>query len=712
MSFRARFVHAELTFGLLVSAASCGRTEIVLDGVPSAGGGGNATTSQAALGGSSSAESKASAGGSGGGPNASTSGAGGFVNANGPADAAPDDAEGGDAVAVSSPDAGADASDGGDAGECDSSDSIAGDADSGDASLEASADTEAGAADGGDGGSLGNACTAEDGGAAPASHCHLGHSGDSCSGAGTLACDTQIPNTVLICGAGSWATVETCAAGQTCDPAAGVCNRIAPECAGQVPGYTFCENDILMQCSASLISVTSTPCTGTCHETTCQAPLCGDGKVEPPEECDNGSNTPGSGCEPDCKTSKVLSLAAGLSHTCAILREGWVRCWGGNDYGQLGQGSTQDFTTTLPYQIGVIALGQPITALALGDYHTCALGADGSVQCWGLNDHGQLGLGHKRNIGANEVPSLAVSTVPLGAPAQAIAAGKDTTCALLTDGTVRCWGENNYGQLGLGHANDIGDNELPTQANAQVSLGDTAISIAVAGDECCAGLASQPAVRCWGYNAYNQLLVNGTANVGNTQLPTAVSPSIVMVPEIWRANILTAGGWRASAVATSTSENSYLIEWGYNDDAGLCIGATGPSQSEMVSGDTSFLQVSSGLDHLCVRHYDQTMKCWGLDSKGQLGQPADEGAQPPYSYPVVDFGQAPGGSVAYAVYIAAGQLHTCALVNTGDVKCWGYNDQGQLGLGYVSQAPTDYVGGDPTTVPALLQPVLVLPPAQ
>ena len=68
--------------------------------------------------------------------------------------------------------------------------------------------------------------------------------------------------------------------------------------------------------------------------------------------------------------------------------------------------------------------------------------------------------------------------------------------------------------------------------------------------------------------------------------------------------------------------------------------------------------------------------------------------------------------MAYAVYIAAGQLHTCALVNTGDVKCWGYNNQGQLGLGYVSQAPTDYVGGDPTTVPALLQPVLVLPPAQ
>ena len=583
---------------------------IVLDGVPSAGGGRHDLAGRAW------GQWRREQGvrrRSGGGPNASTSGAGGFVNANGPADAAPDDAEGGDAVPCRPPT------------QAQTLRTVA-------KRVSATRPTRLPAMPtavtlvwkppptrrrerptGATRNPLGNACTAEDGGAAPASHCHLGHSGDSCSGAGTLACDTQIPNTVLICGAGSWATVETCAAGQTCDPAAGVCNRIAPECAGQVPGYTFCENDILMQCSASLISVTSTPCTGTCHGTTCQAPLCGDGKVEPPEECDNGSNTPGSGCEPDCKTSKVLSLAAGLSHTCAILREGWVRCWGGNDYGQLGQGSTQDFTTTLPYQIGVIALGQPITALALGDYHTCALGADGSVQCWGLNNHGQLGLGHKRNIGANEVPSLAVSTVPLGAPAQAIAAGKDTTCALLTDGTVRCWGENNYGQLGLGHTNDIGDNELPTQANAQVSLGDTAISIAVAGDECCAGLASQPAVRCWGYNAYNQLLVNGTANVGNTQLPTAVSPSIVMVPEIWRANILTAGGWRASAVATSTSENSYLIEWGYNDDAGLCIGATGPSQSEMVSGDTSFLQVSSGLDHLCVRHYDQTMKCWGLD---------------------------------------------------------------------------------------------------
>ena len=177
----------------------------------------------------------------------------------------------------------------------------------------------------------------------------------------------------------------------------------------------------------------------------------------------------------------------------------------------------------MPYQIPVIALGQPITALALGDYHTCALGENGSVQCWGLNDHGQLGLGNTLNIGSTEVPSLAVSTVPLGVSATAIAAGQDTTCALLTDGTVRCWGKNNYGQLGLGHTNNVGDNALPTAANAQVSLGGTASLIAVAGDETCAALTSGP-IHCWGYNAYNQLLSNGTTNIGDTpsNLPSDV----------------------------------------------------------------------------------------------------------------------------------------------------------------------------------------------
>ena len=78
----------------------------------------------------------------------------------------------------------------------------------------------------------------------------------------------------------------------------------------------------------------------------------------------------------------------------------------------------------------------------------------------------------------------------------------------------------------------------------------------------------------------------------------------------------------------------------------------------------------------------------------------------------IDFGGFDGGSTVFPVEMTAGQLHTCALLNTGEVKCWGYNNQGQLGLGYVSQPPTDYVGGDPTTVPALLGAVQVLPARQ
>jgi alpha-tubulin suppressor-like RCC1 family protein len=360
----------------------------------------------------------------------------------------------------------------------------------------------------------------------------------------------------------------------------------------------------------------------------------------------------------------------------------------------------------MPYQLSVIALGQPVTALALGDYHTCALGANGSVQCWGLNDHGQLGLGNTLNIGANEVPSLAVSTVPLGVPATAIAAGQDTTCALLTDGTVRCWGKNNYGQLGVGSTNDVGDNELPTAANAQVSLGGTASFIAVAGDQTCAALSSGP-IRCWGYNAYNQLLTNDTNNIGDTptDLPYQVPASIAapLSPVI----SLTSGGWRAAALY----EDGYAEAWGYNDDGGLCNGKASPSAFLYVQGQSTAAAIASGLQSLCIRGYDYSMTCMGLCSKGQLGQPNLECPEYAGSIPPIDFGTAPDGSQVFPTQMAAGQLHTCVLLNTSEVKCWGYNNQGQLGLGYASQPPTDYVGGDPTTVPALLDAILVLPPS-
>jgi alpha-tubulin suppressor-like RCC1 family protein len=135
----------------------------------------------------------------------------------------------------------------------------------------------------------------------------------------------------------------------------------------------------------------------------------------------------------------VAAIAAGELHTCALTTGGGVKCWGLNNNGQLGDGTMTDRRTP----VDVIGLASGVAAIALGEYHTCAVTMDGNMKCWGSNSYGQLGDGTT----TQRLTPVAVSGL-IGVTA--IAAAGTRTCALTTSGGMKCWGTNGHGQVGDG----------------------------------------------------------------------------------------------------------------------------------------------------------------------------------------------------------------------------------------------------------------------
>jgi cysteine-rich repeat protein len=162
----------------------------------------------------------------------------------------------------------------------------------------------------------------------------------------------------------------------------------------------------------------------------------------------------------------AISIAAGWEHTCAVTEQGSVKCWGNGANGRLGYGNiTSIGDNELPSSVGVVTLdGDVATAVSIGLTHSCALIDNGGVRCWGAGDLGQLGLASTVTIGDNEAPSL-VAQINIGYPVLQLETYYSHTCVILDINAVRCWGRNLDGQLGYGMGTmPIGDNETPTSA--------------------------------------------------------------------------------------------------------------------------------------------------------------------------------------------------------------------------------------------------------
>lgn len=217
----------------------------------------------------------------------------------------------------------------------------------------------------------------------------------------------------------------------------------------------------------------------------------------------------------------ATQIAVGNYHTCALLQSGLIRCWGTNSAGQIGLGKSGQIGA-LDTPIDHPPLDFPdVEEIATGSYHTCIRQAGGVVRCWGANAYGELGYGHTNMIGKNG-PINNIPAVSLGAPAVKVIAGTYTTCAILEGGGLRCWGHNSNGQLGLGHTMDIGDDELPSDVPL-VDVGGPVTHVTASYQHMCA-LLVDGTVRCWGLGMHGSLGYGNTETIGDDETPASAGP--------------------------------------------------------------------------------------------------------------------------------------------------------------------------------------------
>ncbi|MCX6387550.1 MAG: hypothetical protein NTX07_02325 [Solirubrobacterales bacterium] len=289
-------------------------------------------------------------------------------------------------------------------------------------------------------------------------------------------------------------------------------------------------------------------------------------------------------------------VATGDGHSCSLGLDGLVLCWGRNTLGQLGDATYKAHNSALPVSDSNGSGYVKAQSVAAGADHTCVVGQIGGwVGCWGLNMSLQLG------DGTTTTRTRLVDVIGVSG-ATAVTAGKAHSCAIVKAGAVKCWGSNTIGQLG--------DGTILLRKKVVTVSGVTGATAIAAGDAHTCAIVALGAVKCWGGDVYGQL-GDGTATLRR------------MTPV-------------------------------------------------KVSGLTGATAIDAGSVHTCAVVAAGAVKCWGANGLGQIGNGG---------FPLVNRLPVAVTGLSGATKVSAGYGHTCALVSGGAVKCWGGNVSGPLGDG-------------------------------
>ncbi len=345
----------------------------------------------------------------------------------------------------------------------------------------------------------------------------------------------------------------------------------------------------------------------------------------------------------------LSGLAAGGTQTCGLATgaAGEVWCWGGNAYGQLGLGDN------IPHPRPLKSMMTGAVELAAGFTHTCARKGDGTVWCWGSNENGQLGFA--MNDSYRSMPVQVKNLVDV----VSITSGYAHTCAVKRDGSMWCWGNDSYGQLG--DRTVIYSREQPVEVQGL----PFALQAATGYSHSCA--RTHAGVRCWGDDHWGQL---GAGTLIHSATPLQVSGLTGAVE-------LTTGDGHSCA----RTSGGMTLCWGSNNNGELGDGTYARRSAPVqVLQSAGFKRIEAGENATCAINASDELRCWGSDAEGELGLGGAVGGDE--TVPTV----VPGATTVTGM--AVGVQHICHVRSDKTLRCAGSNDGGRLGDGTTTSSTT------------------------